>query len=332
METASITANHIAEALKHFGLRPIGSPTIVADSVSNQNYRAQTNSGLVFVKAHRANRTPERVEREQAAIRWAARAGLPVAEPLAAPSGESLLFAHGRFWSVYPWLEGHTWQRGAISAPRAHALGALQGRVQATLRAYPPEGLPNNSELTWDTPTSIEVLRELEPLVAEHGTELEQRWVRHQRELLESGVAIPCASYEGLALQPTHGDFHERNIMLGADDQVLAIVDWERFCLQPPAFEVLCGASFMLLLEEPLLRAYLEGYRTNAKLESSTAERCVEAWWQSALHNTWALRDYFIAGNAATRQFLPEEENRSRKFNDPAFREWLTSMLVRYAC
>ena len=50
------------------------------------------------------------------------------------------------------------------------------------------------------------------------------------------------------------------------------------------------------------------------------------------MHNTWALRDYFLQGNPATRQFFAEEEARARLFNDSAFREQLAETFLREAC
>ena len=324
-------ASRFDAALRHFGLTAISVPTLVADSVSNENFRVDTAKGPVFLKLHKSNRTPERLRREQAIIAWAGERGLPVAAPLAATDGSTLVELDGRWWSLYPWIDGGTYQRGAIDVDKARELGAIQGMLHRVLAEYPAEGLGPNSELLWDTATSLRDLEAVWPGVESRGTEQERRWVRRQRELLESGAARASSEFD-LPRQPTHGDFHERNVMLRADGGVAAIVDWERVCLQPAVFEVLRAVSFMLLLEEPLLSAYLRGYGSEARLAEADVLPAVEAWWQSAMHNTWALRDAFLAGNEAPRQFLPQEEGRSRLFNDSAFREWLAEAIIREAC
>jgi len=214
---------------------------------------------------------------------------------------------------------------------QARKLGAVHGRLQVALAGHRGEGLSPNSELTWDTDASLAVLADLAPRVASNGTAGERRWVERQRQLLNSGKARPPSDFAGLPMQATHGDFHERNVMFDGAGNVIAVVDWERFCLQPPAFEVLRAVSFMLLLDEAMLRAYLEGFRTESRLDRDTVAPSIEAWRQSSMHNTWALRDYFLDGNEATRQFIPQEEARSAKFNDPGFRTWLREMIERYA-
>jgi homoserine kinase type II len=318
--------------LARYRLIAVGTPVLVADSVSNENFRVETGDGPVFLKLHRATRTPERLAREQAAIVWAGERGVPVSVPLPAADGSTLVEWQGRWWSLYPWIGGRTYQRGSIGGAEAAVLGALQGQLHRVLADHPIEGLPANSELAWDTATSLADLALLDSSVEAIGTEQERGWVRRQRELLESGVARGSEAFS-LAVQATHGDFHERNVMLSDENDVLAVVDWERFCAMPPVFEVLRAVSFMLLLyDDAVLSAYLAGYRREAKLREPDVLPAVEAWWQSAMHNTWALRDFFLAGNAATRQFLPEEEFRSRHFNDAAFRERLAEMFVRYAC
>ena len=317
--------------LARYGLTGIHSAKPIADSGSNENFRLETAVGPVFLKFHRANRPLERLEREQHAIAWVASRGIPVVAPLAASDGSTLVEHGGRFWSAYRWVEGQTYPRGDISVSQAASLGAVQGMLHRVLAEYPAGQLGPNSELSWDTAASLRNLEQVAPSVERDGTEQERRWLNRQRDLLESGVARGSDEFE-MARQPTHGDFHERNVMFGRPGELVAVVDWERFCVQPPAFEVVRAVSFMLLLSEPLLSAYFQGYATEVRLEEATAVTAVEAWWQSSLHNTWAFRDYFLAGNAGARQFLPQEESRSRLFNDPAFRERLAATIIRFAC
>lgn len=322
----------IRAVLREYGATLDVAPALVPDSISAENYRVETNRGTFFVKRYRESRPRDRMAREQAAIAWAAANGLPVARPLATQRGETLHECEGRWWSVSPWVKGSTYRRGQMSPAGAEHLGAVHGRTHRVLAAHPIRALPPNSELTWDTAASVEILKTLGPHVRDRGDDRERRMVRKQRELLESGIARPSSEFSGIPMQATHGDFHERNVMIDETGEVAAIVDWERFCVQPPAFEVLRAVSFVLLLEQPLLSAYLRGYRRETSLDETTIEPAIEAWRQSAMHNTWALRDYFLQGNPATRQFFAEEEARARLFNDSAFREQLAETFLREAC
>ena len=107
----------IAGLLREYGAVLTGPVEHVLDSVSNENYRAPTTVGPLFVRRHQERRTFDRLEREHQAIAWAGANGLPVARPLSTAAGATLREAGGRWWSAYPWLEGWTYQRGSISPP-----------------------------------------------------------------------------------------------------------------------------------------------------------------------------------------------------------------------
>ncbi len=319
-------------ALVAFGLEPVREPQPVENSVRNTNYRVETEVGVVFLRRHLAGRPLERLQREHAGAAWAGSRGLAVAEPLPARNGEPIVDLNGQFWSAYRWVDGSTYRRGSITPDQARSLGAVHGRCQVALRDYPlASNLPKNSELTWSTEASLAAIESIRIEVQRRGTEQEQRWLAKQEALLQSGSARPSEDFAWLPLAASHGDFHERNVMFRDSGELAAVVDWERFCLQPPAFEVLRAVSFMLLLEADGLRAYLEGFREHEKLEVRTVRSAVDAWWQSSMHNTWAFRDTFRDGSTTSRQFLPEEESRSLQFNEADFRAWLTEQLVRFA-
>lgn len=323
----------MAAALRAFGLAASAPPALVEHSILNQNYRVETADGPVFLRQHRSTRTLERLERELAGAAWAAGKGIPTPEPLSSRTGENIVQIGGRFWSAYRWINGSSYRRGEIEPVQAGRLGEVHGRCIAALADYPRAAdLPPNSELTWSTEQTLSDLRQVGPLVVAWGTDQERRWHARQLEMVQSAGPRPSTDFAWLPLQPAHGDFHERNVVFDDSGSLAAVVDWERFCAQPPAFELLRAVSFMLMLEEGPLVAYLRGFGRHAPLDPATVAPCVDAWWQSSLHNTWVFRDSFISGNERARQFLPEEEWRSVRFHDAAFRTWLTSMIVAHAC
>jgi len=325
-------AADVREVLRRFGFELQGSPSGVADSVSNANFRAETATGTLFVRAHKKTRTRERVEREREAIEWVGERGIPVIRPLIGPDGEQAISVSGRLWTVYPWLTGRTLQRGKITTAEANMLGALQGRLQRILAEHSVTEMPINSELTWDTEQSLSDLSRGDDLIRYYPSPGEwliqvQEWIRAQMELLESDEPKPSTDFTSLALQATHGDYHERNVMLDESGGLLAVVDWERFCLNPPVFEVIRALQFMKLFEPALTSAYLAGYASENRFEAASIEPAVEAWWQSSFHNTWAFRDRFIGGNAAVEQFFKEGADAIAQLRQPEFRAWLADAL-----
>lgn len=327
----------IATLASLFGWQTHGEPRPVEQSLLNANYRIDTADRRWFVRCYAPSRTLERIEREHAVMRWARERGIPVAPPAADGSGRTVFRLDGRLWAVFPWVDGRSLLRGTMTTTEAHLLGALNGRVHRVLAGWPPADLHSNSELSWDTGKSIADLSRIDDLIRYYPAPGEdqlrvQGWVREQLALLEGGAARPPSDFAGIPLQPCHGDLHERNLMVDAAGNALAVVDWERFCLCAPAFEVLRALTFALLLDEPLLSAFLAGYRSEQRLDAATVEACVEWWWQSQLHNTWAFRERFIKGNRAVEQFFAEGAVALRRFASASYRAGLAAKLLREAC
>jgi len=336
---AGIPREHAAaieELAARYGWRVVSAPGPVPQSVSNANYRVATDAGLRFFRAHRAGLSRERIQREQAAVRWAGERGIPVAPAIEDSAGRAVHSIGGTSWTVYPWIEGRSLLRGTMTVGDARLLGAMVGRLHAVLRDWPAGDLHRNSELTWDTERSIAELSRVDDLIRYYPAPGEdqlqaQRWLRGQLARLESGVARPSADFAGIPVQATHGDPHERNLMVDGSGNAVAVVDWDRFCLNPPAFEVLRTLTFARLLDEPHLTAFLRGYGGENALDPATAGPCVEQWWQSQLHNTWAFRERFIRGSGATEQFFGDGAAAIERFSDEGFRAGLAARLVREA-
>lgn len=122
-----ISAQRVAEidqALALYGCRALTDPDPVKNSIVNENYRAETDRGPLFVRFHRATRSMARLRREHRAIQWAFEQGLPVAVPLKSNSGETLNEVNGRVVAVFPWVDGHPLKRGEIWVEQAAAMGA----------------------------------------------------------------------------------------------------------------------------------------------------------------------------------------------------------------
>ncbi len=326
----------IAGLARLYGWELSGEPEPVAQSVSNANYRVKTSAGARFVRCYQPSRSRERIEREHAVTRWAGERGIPVAPPIADGSGRTVVGIGGELWAVFPWVEGRSLLRGTMTAREASLLGAMNGRLHRVLADWPVGDLQRNSELSWDTEKSIADLSRVDDLIRYYPAQAEEQlrvqgWIRDQLALLEGGAARPAAEFQETPVQPCHGDPHERNLMVDATGEPVAVVDWERFCLNPPAFEVLRTLTFARLLEEPLITAFLEGYRGENTLEAGTIAPCVEFWWQSQLHNTWAYRDRFIKGNRAVEQFFAEGAAALRQFADEKYRAGLAERLRREA-
>ena len=323
----------ILTLMDHFGCQLTGEPEPLTLSVINFNVRVPTDGGTLMVRRMKASMPRARSKQEHRAMRWADERGLPSNPPLVDSAGQSVFEIDGGLWAVFPWLEGRSLMRRTVTPDEAEILGRTHALTHQVLRDYPAEGLHRNSELSWDAAQAevdlnqvlavIDSAPETPALAAQRG------WVVEQLELLRTERRLLPTDFD-LPVQPVHGDFHERNVMVDAKGDLLAVIDWERFCLSVPAVEVIRALTFAILLDPPHLQRYLGGYGSVGKLPRETIRPAVELWWQDSFHNTWTQRERFLRGNVAVEQFLEEGAEMLRRYRDPGFRDYLAAEIERF--
>lgn len=326
----------IEEVLSRYGLT---AETVVpvGNSAMNQNYRVDSAQGHLFVCIYRAGLDPVRVAAAERMARHVHESGIPAALPLESRDGRTLHVIERRLVAVFPWIDGATLPRGVIDPGGAMRLGTVLGRLHATLADYHDPALRSGrSGASWDTGRAIDVLSRVDDLIRYYPAppawqQDVQRVLRRRLQLLESGVARPRAGFDSLATQPVHGDFHDGNVLFRADGGLAAVVDWDMCGRLPPAYELLRAVSFSQLLDEPLLAAFLKGYRSEARLDPADCDPAVDMWWQAQLHDTWAFRERFIEGNRAVDSLFASDAVRLEQFADPAFRAHLAASLRAHA-
>jgi len=309
----------------------------VPGSVVNQNYRVETEGGSRFVRLHATRRDGERIRREHRISGWIRAQGLPAVPPLAAADGETLHRLGGVFMSMYPWVPGRHAARGALTPDEASVLGGLLGRLHRALRDYRDPSLADaDGGARWAAEDAVNQLSRVDDLIRYYPAPPEdqlaaQAGIRFQLQLLEDGrTPAPPAAFDDLDRQPCHGDFHDRNVLLGPGNEVEGVVDWEMVALLPPVYE-LVRALVMLGLDtgNPMvLDAFLDAYRSRVPLPLGLCRRGVEMRWQATLHSTWVYRAVFIEGNRRADGFLAGHAAAVRRFADSAFRESLARRIA----
>ena len=335
-----VPAEHAAiidRLLAAYDIARTAPPLRVPNSILNDNYRLETTGGTRFVRIHKRGRTRDRIEREHTVLDWCAERGLAAAPPLKAVNGESIHQLGGRFLAVFVWLDGRLALRGAITAAESATLGDALGRVHATLREFDAVPLPTGTAGTsWDTQLSIQAIDRVDDLIRYYPAPTEaqlrvQAAMREQLAVLESDTPRPASDFAALTVQPVHGDFHERNVILAADGALRAVVDWEMVARLPAAYEVLRAATFMKILDEALLLPFLDAYGAHARLPREECELAVEQWYQSRIHETWAYSERYIQGNRRVEPLLLEPAEHVRVFGNADFRAKIARTLREHA-
>lgn len=318
-------AREAAEALRAFGVEAAAAPVRLRRGALNRNYRVETTGGRMFLRRHRDGLSLAAVAHEHEIIRWAGERGLPVVMPLPTASGTSVIDVAGARWSLFPWVEGRQLVRGRISLAAAYALGDLNGRVHAVLAGYPAQG--EASRITWDTKDSRTALRGLEAaIVAQGGAAEVLDGVRFRLRLLEQ--AREPGDFDALPIQLCHGDFHDRQVIFGPANEVRALTDWEMAWPLPRAWEVIRSLVFSKLHTGPGLEAYVAGYARHVTAGAEEWALGLELWWQSRIHETWALRRYYLEGDRRVTPFVLDGLRHVRALAEPGYRPRLAARLA----
>ncbi|MEO6043193.1 MAG: phosphotransferase [Tepidiformaceae bacterium] len=270
----------------------------------NWNFDVRTANSRFFLRCYRANLASERIDGEHRLVEWVGERGIPVAVPIAALDGERLLSVGEDRWSLFPWIDGVSIGRGALSRRQARALGAMHGRVQAVLATHPDSETAQFS-MRWDKRQSLNALKRLVSVGKQRGVEV---WIiegmERQRRLLESTDVEPPEHFASLPCQLLHGDFHDQQVLF-AGDGIRAVVDWEIWHSDPRAWELIRSLAFSQLLDSPLLEDYLAGYREHVQLSEGELQLALTLWFQSRLVGLWAWWAYLMEGNERVEEFFP---------------------------
>ncbi|MFF4227021.1 phosphotransferase [Streptomyces abikoensis] len=285
---------------------PVACDTLT-EGLLNRGYRLTTTRGRFFLK-HHLDGDRDAIARQHEATRRLGALGLPVAPPVAAAAGETVVVVGGRCYALHPWIEGRHRDGGELTAAQSRRLGALLGRVHKTLeqvmegpeRAF--QGAGAAPDAAADPEDTFALIEELLGLIRQgEGSrprdsfdELAEHRLVERRALLElhahrrpPAAAIPARGW-------VHGDFHPLNLLYRGAEPA-AIVDWDRLGVQPRAEEAVRAAVIFFLrpdgtLDLAKIRPYARAYRRVTGADAAELGAAVHRVWWERLNDFWMLR------------------------------------------
>ena len=145
-----------------------------------------------------------------------------------------------------------------------------------------------------------------------------------QRELLLREPLRHPEDFAHLPCQMLHGDYHDQQVLLDADDRIVAVLDWELFQPGARVWELIRALAFMDLLEHPLLATYLQAYGRHVPLSAAECADGMALWWQSRLGGAWVWTAYFLAGNTRVMHMFDDTVATLDKLAQPGWRDEVT--------
>lgn len=278
------------------GFRP------VAEGLLNRGYQVETTEGRCFLK-HYLDQTPAAIAFQHAVTARLRAAGIPALPPLADRHGRTARRVRGRWFAVFPWVDGRHRGGADLDAAECRDLGTLLGAVHATLaRMLPPVQQPLFAPAA-DAAQSMAIAHRLlgciraravrEPFddLAEHRLIERLRMLRRLAHRRPADHDRPSTGY-------VHGDFHPLNLLYG-DRAPIAIIDWDRLAALPHTEEAVRAALLFFtapgtgLLDVARVRGFMHAYRAVADPGRIELESAVHRLWWERLNDFWVLNRHY---------------------------------------
>lgn len=295
----------LAAVLKGHRVGRLLTAAPVAEGLLNRGYRVTTEAGSYFLKCYvdaaTANR-PAITAQHRATAGLHAR-GLPVPAPLAAADGRTVTAFGGRFFALFPWVEGRHRHGTELDLPQCDALGALLGRLHGALdEICAPVPQPAGYR-TADPRDSARLAAGLRLRAREHhpygafDALAEQRLTERLDLLGALGHRRPAPE----AAPPTgwtHGDFHGLNV-LHRGGLVGAVLDWDKLGPQPRAEEAVRAATLLFndrrrgVLDLVRVRRFSQAYRAAGAARPEELAAAVHRVWWERLNDFWILQWHY---------------------------------------
>jgi homoserine kinase type II len=271
----------IADVLRRFGVAD-AALTRIAAGRDNEHWRIEATDGSFVLRRYNIGHTALSTAYEHEVLRQLDPTPWPVAAPIVAHDGETLVEHRARLYALFPVLRGGAGPAHSLS--HLHVKGRLLARLHGDLAHLPVEGQRQGYGRIWELDAAERTFNDLLRDFGEHQSELAsairgERY-RNLRELSQLG-------YGEIEDQIIHGDFQRDNLLFdGAQlsgvldfdhahrDAAVVDVAWSIIsdCAEPPedtAISVEAAAAFVAGYNEerrldehesrlivPLLRAH----------------------------------------------------------------------------
>lgn len=279
-----------AEVLRAFGMQD-GVPARIEQGLVNRHWTVDLGARRYVLRRYHQRRTREAILWEQWLVDFAAKLGWPVAKPVAAADGETLVEHGGWYWAGAPQLPG---EPGLGASPGAfRRMGETLAELHDNLSGLGGPQRPGFGPM-WDLDSLVGQwgAASFDSLVEQLGTKrpdladaIRGERERTLRELETGGV-------DQLPLLPIHGDFHRFNLLWGGE-RITGIVDWDFSRRDVLIADLAPLLEPFMPLEVELARSLLEGYHAVRPLSPRERSLLVPMaragllWWVATLLAEW---------------------------------------------
>jgi homoserine kinase type II len=212
----TLSAPDVQEILREFGGDAYRAHQPIAVGTVNTNLRVETNRRTLFLRVNEG-KSADDVEREANIVLHAHLHGVSTPSPLlTADGGMPYLVWRGEHVSLFPWVEGRTLARAAVTPAHAAAVGQALAGLHLAMDGF-ADRRPGRYE-----PDEIEA--RLARVAALARPELAGAVAILTPEL----ARLRAERAADLPMGIIHGDLFIDNVMFGAGGELTALIDFEQ--------------------------------------------------------------------------------------------------------
>ena len=258
----------------------------LSGGAANEHWRVESDAGVRVLRRYHPRRASESLPYEHELLRFLADQSWPVAAPIAAAAGETVVENDRGRWALFPFMRGAPPPNTELSLQRKGSVLAL---LHADLAEWPSPGQrPTFGRVTdLDSAVAPEGFRSFEDFLAwyadddpERAAVLARTWQRNSADL----------EARGYAAQPDGAVYYEcfgANVLF-VDDTVTALLDFDMAHEDARVADIARSLVVDCRSDSSRVRTWLAGYTAHAapRLDGDEAELIPPLMVASELWNT----------------------------------------------
>lgn len=288
----------------------------IQEGYQSRNFILKNDQGKnLFLKQYR-HKDFQRIEDIHRAKFFFSGGGIPVILPLRNGEGKYIFQASGRFYSLFPFIEGRIIRR----RERSLKAFASAGRMLARLHALSQDGrFPRigKEEKGWEKATFLEKAEKIRDKIGIIPQKtpfdvLALKTLDLKRHLvLQNDVRYADFDFKNDHL--IHGDYYGGNMFYDDEDEVSHIFDIELAKVSPRVLEIARSIDYMCFSNEYgpknflAARCFLKAYESIYPLGKGELPQGIRARYLDKLHSLWIEEEHYLMGNTRVDCFLAGE-------------------------
>ena len=294
---------------------------LITKGFLSENFKVVCDEGVFFLKQYRAEIDQQRIEDIHKSKNFFAANGIPVVMPIANARGDFFVARGGRFFSLFPFVNGHTYPDQHCSMAelrslarmlaRVHSAGALAGERHIN-KAF--EQKKQDSARLHAEAVIAAIEREI---LRTGGNEFDRSALAIAQRKYEWILAWPFESLVELPSILVHHDLHAGNVFFDDAAEIRHVFDFELTQYEPAAFDVVRIMTIVCmdygLREEKWDRVhnFVEAYRGVRALEDDELRAGVAQFVTYRSTSFWVEEEHYLKNNSRVDRFLEcDEESR----------------------